>query len=202
MPFLDLKNIQTYRIIRQLLKYSSERPAKPFQQKEIIKNAKVSKAWVSKVLKRLEMRGYVAKVSNGYLLRKPLDLISLFPLFRSMQSNLLQTLDVQADREGLLKYLKKKKVVFCTTSALQRHSTYFKDPAICFYSTADESILENLRKTENGLVRVNIYKPDLLLELDIEEKAGMLMTSKIRTIIDLFCDNKAHTADELIKKMW
>ena len=95
----------------------------------------------------------------------------------------------------------KRKVVFCTTTALQEYSSYYKDPSINFYSK-DKKLLEELRTESKGLTRVNAYKPDLCLEIDIEKKGKMLLTSKVRTIIDLFCNNQAYTSKELIEKTY
>ncbi|MFH1752531.1 MAG: MarR family transcriptional regulator [archaeon] len=194
--FLDLSNKQTYKIVLFILNSS-----KDFKLMDLVSASGVSKAWASKVLKRLLEKGFVSRANNSFSLRKPLDLVSLFPLFRSMNNNLVQSFNVLADRKKLLLFLKKKKVVLCGTTALQYYSSYFRDSSINFY-LRDKSVLSELKELENGLLKVNVYKPDLSLDLDIVKKEGFLLTSKVRTIIDLFCDNKAHAVEKLINQLW
>ena len=37
-------------------------------------------------------------------------------------------------------------------------------------------------------------------KIDVEKKGKMLLTNKVRTVIDLFCNNQAYAAKELIEK--
>lgn len=191
--FVDLTNSQTYKIVSFALK------KKVFSQKEVVDSAKVSKAWVSKVFKRMQSKGFLKKTNSKYAIQKITSLMSLFDLFRSMETNLLASLSLGVEPELLMKELVKRKVVFCTTTALQEYSSYYQDPSINFYSN-DKTLLHELKTELSGLTKVNVYKPDLELEFDTEKKGKMLLTSKVRTIIDLFCDNKAYTAKELIEK--
>ncbi|MFH1544796.1 MAG: helix-turn-helix domain-containing protein [archaeon] len=192
---VDLSNEQTYKIVNFILKN------RQFTQKEVIDKSRVSKGWVSKVFRRLESKGYIKKKNSKYSVQNPVDLISLFNLFRSMENNLIESFSLKPKSEALMRELIKRKVVFCTTTALQEYSSYYKDPSINFYSE-DRKLLEELRTESKGLTRVNAYKPDLCLEIDIEKKGKMLLTSKVRTIIDLFCNNQAYTSKELIEKMF
>lgn len=190
---VDLTNPQTYKIVNFILRN------KEFTQKEIAEKAKVSKGWISKVFKRLESKGYVKKTNGKYSVQNQTDLISLFNLFRSMQNSLVASLSLKPSPKELMKELTKRKVIFCTTTALQQYSAYFQDPSINFYSS-DKKLLQELSTEVQGLTKVNVYKPDLCLDIDIEKKGKMLLTNKVRTIIDLFCNNQAYAAKELIEK--
>ena len=156
VKMVDLGRVQTYKVVAFILKNNE------FSQKEIVCGTGVSKAWVSKVFKRLGVKGYIKKTGGKYACSKPVELVSLFPLFRSMQNNLIESLSLDLEREKLLGFLKSKKVVLCTTTALQFHSSYFRDPSIDFY-TGDKGILRELKKIDNGLLKVNLYRADLCL---------------------------------------
>ncbi len=195
VKMVDLSREQTYAIVAFILKNNE------FSQGEIANSAGVSKAWVSKVFKRLGAKGYIKKAGGRYACSKPVELVSLFPLFRSMQNNLIESFSLDLEREKLLSFLKGKKVVLCTTTALQFHSSYFRDPSTDFY-TGDKSILKEFKKIDNGLLRVNLYRADLCLEADVEKRHGFEITDPVRTVIDLFCDNKAYAAEKLVKRLW
>lgn len=196
MPkFVDLTNEQTYKVVDYILNH------REFNQKEICKTTGVSKGWVSKVVTRIAAKDYIAKAGKNYRLKAPTALISLFPLFRSMPANLLLSKSIDAYKVPLFKFLARKKVVYCTTSALQLYSSYFRDPSINIYSE-DKELLDEFKKMPEGMVRINVYKPDLPMERDVVKHKKKLLTSEIRTVIDLFCDNKAYAAEELIRRLW
>jgi len=192
---LDLKSEKTYFVVNYVLKY------RRFEQKEIHKKTRVSKGWVSFVVNWLEEQKYVKKADKGYELVNAVPVFSLFKLFRRMEKNLLGSFSLKPEPEELIRELIKRKVVFCTTTALQEYSSYYQDPSINFYS-GDKDLLEEIRTEEKGLTQINFFKPDLWLKIDIQKKGKMLLTSPVRTIIDLFCDNKAYTAKELIEKTY
>jgi hypothetical protein len=93
------------------------------------------------------------------------------------------TLDIDAPKGEVLKFLRKSGAVFCLTSALQYYDAYFWDPSICVYSS-DEKVLEELRKFREGNLEVNIYEPDLLLKENTVTMDSVKLTSEVRTIID------------------
>ena len=195
VKMVDLSRNQTCKVVGFILKNNE------FSQGEIVRGAGVSKAWVSKVFKRLAANGFIKKTGRKYACPKPVELVSLFPLFRSMQNNLVESLSLDLEREKLLGFLKGKKSVLCTTTALQFHSSYFRDPSVNFYAE-DKRVLRELKKIDAGLLRVNVYKPDMCLETDTEKSHGFEITGSVRTVVDLFCDNKAYAAEELIKRLW
>jgi len=117
-----------------------------------------------------------------------------------MNEQRICSLDVEMDREKVAKWLSKKKVVYCLTSALQEYDSYFRDPSINVYG--DERVVRELEKLPKGLTRVNVYEADMSLEPDTVEKEGVRITSKVRTVIDLFCDNKAYITERLVKRLW
>lgn len=186
---------QAYKVANYILK------SPEFSQKEIVKKTGVSKGMVSYVIRWLTEKNYVKRTEKKYKLVSPTALISLFHLYRNMEKQLLGSFSVKPEPKALMKELIKRKVVFCTTTALQQYSPYFQDPSISFYSN-DKRLLQELKTEIPGLTRINFYKPDMCLEIDIKKKGKMLLTSEARTIIDLFCNNQAYTAKELIERKY
>lgn len=193
---LNLRSEKTYRVINYILK------KREFSQKEICEKTRVSKGWVSHTVNWLLEQRFVKKSNSKYALVNAAIIFSLFPLFRKMNKNLMESFSLNVDPKRVFKEIAKRKVVFCGTTALQYYSGYFKDPSINVYSN-DKKLFQEL-KTEipGGLTKINVYKPDLCLEIDIEKKKGINLTNAVRTIIDLFCDDKAYTAKELIEKTY
>jgi len=185
---LDAK--KTYEIIYFIL----ENPK--FTQLEVAKKTGVSLGRVNKVVNWLVEREIVSR-NKGFKLVSPGSLLNLFSNFRKLEK---QSFEVNSKRKDFLDFVKKKGLILCGTSALQFYDSYFRDPSINFYG--DDKIADELRKMEKGLLQVNIYSIDLPLKGNTTKKGGFQITSGIRTVIDLFCDKKAYTAEKLMKRLW
>jgi DNA-binding MarR family transcriptional regulator len=184
---------KTYRILYYILNH------RKFTQTKIHEATGVSIGRVNKVVSWLLDRGYAEKARAKYKLMSAVSLISLLANFRSMEKTAAR--DIDAPREDVMKFLIERGAVFCLTSALQYYDTYFRDPAICIYSS-DKKVVEELEKFRKGNLKINLYEPDLLLEENIVTTGSVKLTSEVRTIIDLFCDNKGYAADRLIKRIF
>lgn len=144
--------------------------------------------------------GSTLKGARKYEVISPTSLISFYSKFRKMPK-LGTTFRVGNSKEEMMNYLSKRGVIFCLTTALSYYSKYYVDPTIHAYVPENKySILEELRQLPEGKIEVNLYKYDL--EDEVITQDNKKITSKIRTIIDLFCDNKANTTDQLIKDLW
>lgn len=161
---------------------------------------------VNSFVKALVDLGYVAKtgtVKQGgrkYQVVSPVGLISFYSTFRKMKK--LDTFVIGYDRNEVIEYLAKHKAIFCLTTALSQYSTYYVDPAIYAYLPKDKQhILEDeLKNKEKGKIVINLYDYDIEDEVTIIDNKKI--TSKVRTIIDLYCDNKGHVVEELVKELW
>lgn len=193
---LRVTSKKTYSTIKAMLL------EKQFKQRELARRLKVSPARVNEVVQWLVKNNLAEKYKTRHEVLNPIGIVKLFTYSRRMNDLKQFSIDMKVDRAKLMSYLKKHKVVFCLTSALQEYSAYFRDPSINFYARDFEKIRDELRKLPQGMVRINVYRPDVFLESDTVEKGGMLLTSELRTVIDLFCDNKAYAAKELIEKLW
>ena len=101
----------------------------------------------------------------------------------------------------MIEYFKEQNGVFCLTTALEHYTEYVRDPAIHVY-VGDDFYHEMLRKETSGTVRVNMHPFLPYRENNVIEKDGLRITTKIRTLIDLYCDDKAYAAEPLIKQIW
>ena len=182
---------ETYKIVRAMLEM------KLFTQKAISQEEKVTFSLVNRVVNRFVDMGYVRKRKGEYELVFPAAVLNLFPIYRQLRP--YAVLDIDMDRTTLLGMIKGKGVL-CLTSALPYYDDYFRDPGFHVYLD-DPGIIEELRGFGKGYCHVELYQMDLDTK-DFVKSKGQLITSRIRTIIDLFCSNKAYAAERLVKKEW
>jgi hypothetical protein len=182
---------ETYKIIKAILKL------KKFKQYQISKEEDVTFSLVNRVVNWLVLQRYVAKRTGYYELVSPSAILGLFPLYRKMKP--YETLDVALPAKQALEILNGSGAL-CLTSALSYYDDYYRDPAIHVY-LQDEKILNELKSLQKGYTHIEVYREDLNSH-DFTIIKGQKITTKIRTMIDLFCANKAYAAERLIKKEW
>ena len=135
-----------------------------------------------------------------YKVTAPVSLIKFYSSFRIMGAQKV-SINWGEDRDKAVEYFKKQQGVFCLTTALERYTEYVRDPAIHVY--VDDSFYNKMQSKETfGTVRVNIYASNPYREDNVIEKDGLRITTKIRTLIDLYCDDKAYAAEPLINQIW
>lgn len=163
-------------------------------------------ARVSGFVTWLENLGFVEKNrnlqdrTNAYRVPSPVALIKFYSNFRKM-SELRTSIDWGTRREEMMDYFKSQNGVFCLTTALEQYTEYVKDPAIHVYVTED-FWNEMAAKEVTGNVRVHLYLFKPYREDNVTEKNGLKVTTRLRTLIDLYCDDKAYAAEPLIKQLW
>ena len=137
---------------------------------------------------------------NVYRVTAPLSLIKFYSTFRSMEEHRI-TRDWGTDRDKIIEYFKDKGGIFCLTTALGHYTEYVRDPAVNVYVSKD--FWNKMQKKEmTGTVRVNMYPFMPFRKDNVIEKDGLKITTKLRTLIDLYCDDKAYAADTLVKQLW
>jgi len=182
---------QTYRIVRAMLNL------RKFTQYKISKEEKVAFSLVNRVVNWFLARGYIAKRPGYYELVSPAAIFSIFPLYRKLKP--YGVIDVDMPKEQLFALLGGK-AKLCLTSALSYYDNSYRDPALCIYLDNSE-ILSKLKQLPKGYLHIELYKEDLSSE-DFVIKNGVPITTKARTVIDLFCANKAYSTEHLIKREW
>ncbi len=137
---------------------------------------------------------------NVYRVISPVALIKFYSTFRNMETHRVSR-NWGTDRSQVIEYFKKEGGVFCLTTALEHYTEYVRDPAINVY--VDENFWNKMQKKETtGTVRVNMYPFLPLREDNVIEKDGLKITTKLRTLIDLYCSDKAYAAEPLVKQLW
>jgi len=182
---------ETYKIIRGVLKL------KKFKQYQISKEENVTFSLVNRVVNWLVSQKYVAKRTGHYELLSASAILGLFPLYRKMKP--YETFYVALPAKQVLEIVKGNGAL-CLTSALSYYDDYYRDPAIHAY-IKDEKVLKELKDLQKGYTHIEVYREDLNSD-DFTTIKGQRVTSKIRTVIDLFCANKAYAAERLIRKVW
>jgi len=178
-----------------------------FTQRKMARDLKVHHGRrISDFVSLLEEREYVkrtlstTKRGKTYEVVSPIGLIRYYSNFRRMENLLLESRELGNNRNEMMQYLNSKGAIFCLATALEFHDEYYRDPAIYAYMP-DKSFLENeLPDQAKGKVKVFLYGYDVADEIEIKNK--IRITPIVRTIIDLFCDNKAYAAEPLIRRMW
>lgn len=150
--------------------------------------------------------GFVKKVRNKklrlhvYEVSAPVALIKFYSRFRNM-ANLKLSKDMGTDRDKVIKYFHDRGNVFCLTSALEHYTDYVRDPAINVY--VDDAFWNEMQSKETeGTVRVNMYPFKLYRKDNIIQKDGLNITTKLRTLVDLYCDDKAYAGEPLVMQLW
>ncbi|MEK6973521.1 MAG: winged helix-turn-helix transcriptional regulator [archaeon] len=192
---MKLTSRQTYKIVTYVL-------ATPkFTQTKLAEKTGVSWGRMNEIVQWLVSKGFVEKRIGNYELIDPANLVSLFPIYRDMTSLLLEKLPLRLTKKQVLEMLPKK-AVLCLDSALEFYSGYWNSGSV--YAYADN---KQLKEIENkfkpwvgGNTNLFVFKPDMPLET--KKVKGFIATSRLRTLIDMLCDKKSHSAKDLYKQLW
>lgn len=182
---------ETYRIVKAML------DRKRFSQYEISKREGITFSLVNRTVNWFLQRGYVRRQKGCYELVSPGAIFNLFPIYRRMGP--YASFDIDLSNEEAARMLGRKGVL-CLTSALAYYDDYYRDATVHAYLD-DEKVLDELREMRKGYRHIELYKEDLNKE-DFTKFKNLRITNKIRTVVDLFCSNKAYAAERLIKREW
>jgi DNA-binding Lrp family transcriptional regulator len=165
---------------------------------------------------------------DSYVLVNPTGLLRAISLFRQMNSLRLFSMAVAGTKQSLISELRSRRVVFCLGTALEAFSEFYRSDEVSFYTVAGsrpeaaERIRESLAAKGEGIARVTCYamdtrrhgrraaaSADLRGNLDwlrkcgiIERGRGAYFTTKVQTVVDLFCDGRAYAAKDLLRELW
>ncbi|MFH0715132.1 MAG: hypothetical protein V1847_05170 [Candidatus Diapherotrites archaeon] len=142
---------------------------------------------------------FVERKGAHYFLADPSGIVSLIGLERDMDSLLVKKLSVNLPKKKILQKVSGKGVL-CLDSALEKYSNYYRSNRVCIYATEKQvKEIETLFQGQNsGHAELLIFKPDF----EPETEKGKKATSRLRTLIDLVCDNKTFYAKDLFKQLW
>ncbi len=132
----------------------------------------------------------------SYVLADPVGLLRFIALFRSMSELRLFTISVDAREDEIIKTLSKKDAILCLGTAMERYSAYYRPDEVSFYSGEPEAMHRYLRTAKKGLTKVSCYKID-----HVQGKIGGC-TTKVQTVVDMFCDGKGVYTKPLLRELW
>ncbi|UCE38841.1 MAG: hypothetical protein JSW00_06350 [Thermoplasmata archaeon] len=151
----------------------------------------------------------------NYILTDPVGLLRYISLFRSMNELRSFTLNVDASEEKVIAKLLRQDAVFCLGTAQEQYTPYYRSDEVSFYSRNPNRIYSFFRTAKRGQTKVNCYSIDyirvrneklnlfqLLDSLFAHESEGMKITTKVQTVVDMFCDGKSTYTKPLLKSLW
>lgn len=192
---MDLNSEKTFSVIEHILE------SRKFSQRETSKETGVSLGQVNKVVSWLEMHKFVRKESRGYAVSDAAGIVSAIAMFRHMAQIKMLSMNLRLDSKQVLKMLPKG-CVLCMDSALDFYASAYSGNRVCAY--ADEKIMQKIKASfagfEGNQTVLAVYRP--VPGIKKEKKGSVYITSKIRTVIDLVCDDKAFAADALFRQLW
>ncbi len=127
-------------------------------------------------------------------------LLSFFSRFRDMKNEVNKAYQLGIDRNETIRFLSDNGGIMCLTTALQYYDNYFRDETIHVYVKNPTTLLPKVHSQAEGKNKVILYNFDLPDVPEVRESINV--TSPIRTIIDLYCNNMSYTAEQFIKKVW
>ena len=198
----------TFAVLRYVLEHTET------AQRAAARDTGVSLGQVNKVFSWLLENSFIERINRThaatspgetgrYRLANPTGILRAISLFRSMKNNQILELNLNMKKQEAIKYLRKKKAILCLDSALERYDSYFRGDTICCYIDPPdrlEMIRKELSRVPLGITKIRFYRWDFP-SIDILNSKDCC-TTEIQTIIDLFCDNKAHYTKELLRKSW
>lgn len=126
-------------------------------------------------------------------------LLNFYSRHRNMADEKIESYSIGNDYNRVRKFLNDNGAIMCLTTALSFYDDNFRDPAIHVYAE-NKKLLDVIPKQSKGSIRVHLY--DYHYADIIQKKDGFRITSPTRTIMDLFCNNLAHAAEQLMSEAW
>ena len=195
MKPIDFSKPVSFSIIEAILK------DKHFTQLQLSREKNVSLGQVNKIVKGLLEKGLIEKEQNGYAITNPLGIIELIAKYRDMNYMLLGKVRTLLSKDDAYELLKGKGI-FCLDSALEAYEDV-KTHRVCLYANKGmpcEELFKELETMKGNKTLICMYSLDLPTEP--VEFNGRLITNKLRTAIDLVCDNSAFAANRLFEELW
>jgi len=152
----------------------------------------------------------------NYVLTNPLGLLQYISLMRSMDELRMFTLNVSASEKKVIETLSKKKVIFCLGSAQIQYAAYYRPDEISLYAKNPKKIYDFLKTARQGNTKISCYRVDYIRyqnfdEMNLTQLMDSLfarklkskrITTKVQTVIDMFCDGKGVYTKPLLRNLW
>lgn len=185
---------QTYRILRAFLTAKE-----PTTQADLAQLSGASPSQASRVVTQLMDTGYAERLRDGrYRVLGAPALLTNLAFRRPMNRLVANVVMVRAEPEQVKEALVREGCTLALDSALEAYSSFFRSDRVCAYTTDAPRIVHGLRPAMGGLLKVQLYEPDLPLAGDTEDGR----TTRFRTLFDLVCDGRAYAGKDLFEQLW
>ncbi|MFH1256808.1 MAG: hypothetical protein V1494_05970 [Candidatus Diapherotrites archaeon] len=193
---VNLSSPKTFSFVEFILEKKS------FTQYSAVKELKLSMPLVNQVTNFLLDKGFLSHDGKKYVLRDAAGLVSAVHLFRDMRKALLVEVSTSLGKEEVVKLLPSA-AIFCLDSALAHYSNWWRSNKACAYVTEKEAlgIQKKLFYKKGGKTIVRLFLEQPLVK-DKVKFQGRQFTSKIRTVIDMVCDNQMNAVEPLFSELW
>jgi len=186
--------------------------------KDLQRNGFIERMWRNRVYEVMGEAGFIGDDTSeimgraNYMLVDPVGLLRYISMFRSMNDLRLFTLSLNASEERIIKELSRKGAIFCLGTAQERYTPYYRPDEVSFYSQNPERLYSFLKTARKGLMKVSCYRIDYVrstrntkavLDSFFALRSGNArLTSKVQTVVDMFCDGKGVYTKPLLKGLW
>lgn len=194
MNRIDFSKPVSFSIVKAMLEN------KRFTQLSLSQQQNVSLGQVNKIVKLLLAKGLVEKEKYCYSVANPFGIIELIAKHRDMKSLLLKKTKSVLSKEDAINWLNGR-AIFCLDSALEAYGDV-KTGRVCAYIKEGhrKEVLDELEGLEGNKIMLCVYSLDLPVKpINVN---GRAITDKVRTAIDLVCDNSAFAANKLFEEIW
>jgi hypothetical protein len=174
---------------------------KEFTQYELKKELKTGMSIINDTINTLLEKEFLIK-KEKYVLTSEKNLLDMIAFLKPIKKDIKLKITTSLTKKELKAKLPKE-TIYCLESALEQYSNYYESYVIaCYLPTKNiEKIKKELFLPGNKTQLLVLEAKPLLTENEIKNKNGVKYTNTIRTIIDLYCDNKAFLADKIIGKV-
>lgn len=191
---IDFSKPVSFNIVKAMLE------SKEFTQLALSQSINVSLGQVNKIVNYLQKKGFVEKGKASYVVTNPLAIIEEIAKYRDMRKRIIARFSLSLEQKALFDMLRSN-VVFCLDTALMQYCKDVKTKRICAYlSEGNDKLIEKLAAMEGNKSYLWLYSNDLPTEGLLID--GVRYTDKVRTVIDLVCDNSTFAANKLFEELW
>lgn len=168
---------------------------KEFTQYEIKKELKFGMSIVNDTVQMLIEKEFIETKNNKYFLKDEKGLLELIAFLKP--TKILAIIKTSIPKKEAIKRID---AIICMETALEQYTNYYKSNRLAIY--ANKTQLTKIKKqffVPGNETEIAIFEdePKLTKKEIISDK--IKYTNKIRTIIDLYRDNKAFLADKIRK---
>lgn len=175
---------------------------KEFTQYGLKKELGTGMSIVNDTINILLDKDFIKKEEKKYVLVDEKGLLDMIAFLKPLKKDIKLQISTSLTKKEVQTKLPKE-TVFCLESALEQYTNYYESNKILCYLT--ENNISKLKKEffspGNKTELIILESKPILTKKEINTKNGIKYTNPTRTIIDLYCDNKAFLADKIIGKV-